>query len=577
MRALRTLLLAALAACLALPAGAARAADPIMPLSEVRAGMRCTGLSVIQGTAVTSFDVQVLDVVGADAGSDGPRILVRVSGPAVDATGIGPGFSGSPVRCPDAAGTPRTIGAISETIGEYGGKVVLATPIEQILGTPVGAPAGQAEPTRRERALLARARPLAAPLTVSGLSAPLARALARAGRLAGRPVLAAPARPLAAFPVQTLRPGSAMGVGYSSGDVSVGAIGTVAYVDGSRVWGFGHGFEAGGARELLLQDAYVYAVIGNPNAGGDAGSTYKLASLGHVVGTLTDDRLSAVAGRTDRAPSTVPVRARVIDTGTGRTTRVGLDVADESRVNFPTGPNLPFVGPLALLQGVTANLGAAPPILTGELCARIGVRQRRAPLRFCNRYVTAGGPAEDEVAPLAMAAASDLSDALGLVDGYERAALRVRRVDATLELVRARRELALRGVRFPARVRPGARVRVRLRVQPVRAAVRTLTVRWRVPRDLPAGSRKLTLRGAGGSGGSDELEDLTALIEGDESAGGRKESRPPDSLEALARAVRRIGRWDGLQLRAAGKTRRFYRDPDWRITGRASARVRVAG
>jgi hypothetical protein len=38
---------------------AAQAADPIMPLSEVRQGMRCTGLSVIKGTSISPFDVEV--------------------------------------------------------------------------------------------------------------------------------------------------------------------------------------------------------------------------------------------------------------------------------------------------------------------------------------------------------------------------------------------------------------------------------------------------------------------------------------------------------------------------------------
>ena len=46
-----------------------------------------------------------------------------------------------------------------------------------------------------------------------------------------------------------------MSVGYSSGDLAVGAVGTVAYVDGDRVWGFGHPFENSGLRALLLQDA----------------------------------------------------------------------------------------------------------------------------------------------------------------------------------------------------------------------------------------------------------------------------------------------------------------------------------
>src|SRR5215218_11073871 len=110
-------------------APAALAADPIMPLSEVRAGMHCTGLSVIKGTEISSFDVEILDVIAAETGLSGPRILIRVSGPAVDATGIGPGFSGSPVMCDG-----RNAGAISEGVGEYGNHIALATPIEEVLG-----------------------------------------------------------------------------------------------------------------------------------------------------------------------------------------------------------------------------------------------------------------------------------------------------------------------------------------------------------------------------------------------------------------------------------------------------------
>ena len=87
--------------------------------------MRCTGLSVVRGTAISSFNVDVIDVVAGDASSDSPKILVRASGPAVDSTGIGFGFSGSPILCPDSSGVRRTAGAISETVNEYGNKTVL--------------------------------------------------------------------------------------------------------------------------------------------------------------------------------------------------------------------------------------------------------------------------------------------------------------------------------------------------------------------------------------------------------------------------------------------------------------------
>ncbi|HEY8769660.1 MAG TPA: hypothetical protein VIM03_03900, partial [Thermoleophilaceae bacterium] len=120
-----------LALALAAPA---QAADPIMPLSDVHSGMHCTGLTVVRGTAISQFDVEVLDVITGDPAESGPRILIRVSGPAVAASGIAAGFSGSPVMCRDSGGTMRNAGAISEGVGSYGNDVGLATPIQEMLG-----------------------------------------------------------------------------------------------------------------------------------------------------------------------------------------------------------------------------------------------------------------------------------------------------------------------------------------------------------------------------------------------------------------------------------------------------------
>jgi hypothetical protein len=103
---LRTLILLACVGLL-VPAGNALAdGGPIMPLSAVQPGMNCTGETVVQGTTISSFAVHVIDVV--ESPGEGPRILVQASGPAVDATGIAEGFSGSPVYCPDVSGRWRT-------------------------------------------------------------------------------------------------------------------------------------------------------------------------------------------------------------------------------------------------------------------------------------------------------------------------------------------------------------------------------------------------------------------------------------------------------------------------------------
>ena len=81
------------------------------------------------------------------------------------------------------------------------------------------------------------------------------------------------------------------------------AVGTVAYVDGDRVWVFGHQLEGVGRRALLLQDAYVFRIVNNPLALGQIGTTYK---LGVVRARPRDGQL----GRVQRASRAAPARSR---------------------------------------------------------------------------------------------------------------------------------------------------------------------------------------------------------------------------------------------------------------------------
>lgn len=551
-----------------------------MPLSELRSGMDCTGYSVIQGTQVTSFDVEILDVVSGDSASeDGPRILVRVSGPAVDETGIGPGFSGSPIYCSNGDATPRNAGAISESIGEFGGKVALATPIEEILGNSPDAPGARPIPAHA-----GRARPLATPLSVSGLSGSLAQALTKAGQKAGRPVLDVPALPLAPFPVTAPTPGSAMSAGYSTGDLSVGAVGTVAYVDGDRVWGFGHPFENAGRRSLLLQDAYVYRIISNPNIGGDAGSTYKLAAVGHPIGTISNDASAAVAGHWGALPPLVPVRVFSADLDTGERNTLTTQVVDETGVGTPTGASaLSFVGPLAVAQGASAILHSAPGKLTGEMCVRIALRERRKPLRFCNRYVSGVAAPEENGASnmVALVAATDALQALTLLDEYKVSDLHVTEFAARVKMRRGQRQAFMRSVRLPRRVRPGQKVRARLSLQVVRGPRLTRTFTLRIPGSLRPGRRRLTFRGTDvDSPDSDLFGSLvtTITIGGDDQA--PTGDPGPSSIDELAAQIKGIARYDGISVRGPGGRGRVdhaYRDPEVRISGRVGTTVRVLG
>jgi hypothetical protein len=575
--------LAAAVAALLVPAAPALAAgDPIMPLAQVHAGMHCTAYSVVRGTDVTSFDVDVLDVVDGDPDETGPRILVQASGPAVDATGIGPGFSGSPIYCPDDPGTPRTIGAISESIGEYGGKVVLATPIEQIIGTPVDSPSKPAaasdagHASTAEARMLASAKPLVAPLTISGVSSSIATALQTTAQKAGRTVLAVPAGPLGSFPKQTLRPGSAVGTAYSSGDLRYGAVGTVSYVDGDKVWAFGHPLEDAGPRALLLQDAYVFRVVNNPVQLSSA-ATYKLASLGHDLGTLTNDSTDAVAGRTGALPHTVPVTVTARDVGTGTSRTVNTRVADEAAVDLPSGGSwLTSIAPLAVVQAATNVLGSTPSRVTGQMCARIGVAELKQPLRFCNRYVSIAQEQSEDGSlgnAVTTGAAGDLVSALSSIDAYTGKPPRITGVSVLLKLHRSADQAFLRHVSVPRTIKRGSTIRVRATLQRVRGNRLTRSYRLRVPGDIRPGKMKLRLVGRDADTGDDSLG--TTIIIGDDSEDDGAGDEGPSTLADLRDEVESNARYDGVTLRLGAARARGFRDDDFRISGRTEASVRV--
>jgi hypothetical protein len=565
---------------LLLTAAPALAGDPIMPLAAVRAGMQCTGLTVVKGTAVTSFDVAIEDVVAIDPSGVSPRLLIRASGPAVDATGLGPGFSGSPIYCPGDDGVQRVAGAVSESLGEYGGKVALATPIESILGQPVDPPAG----TRSAPALIRSARPIATPLSIGGLSAPVASIVRRAATKAGRVIYTVPAAPRAGFPAVPLVPGSAMAVGLASGAINAGAIGTVAYVDGDRVWGFGHELDAAGRRQLFLQDAYVYTVINNPVGTEDA-QTYKLAAPGHDVGTLTSDGIDAVAGRLGVLPTRFPMHIVARDQDTGRLQSTDLQVADESGVDLPTGASaLSDVGPLAIAQAAFQILSGAPTRQSASMCARFELQERKRPLRFCNTYVGSGGDGDTiAAAPLV----ADFGKAAALVDAYDVAPLHLTRVQVDMKLRRGLRQAVLVGVRGPSRVRRGHDVRLRVTMRRVLGKQFQRTLEVHVPSYQPTGDFDLTLKGPEAdrpSTSNDTTDVLGSLLSLFGSLLGDQEA--PTSVDELADQIAAIHRYDGVSAsfivpgadpfdEDAPPERPAYRDPELRISGTASLPVSV--
>ena len=90
-----------------------------------------------------------------------------------------------------------------------------------------------------------------------------------------------------------LVPGASLTALLSGGDLVLGAVGTVTYVDGPTVLGFGHPFTGAGPSRFLMGDGYVFQTIAAPITG----SSYKLAEPGTLQGMIVGDRTDGVTGR----------------------------------------------------------------------------------------------------------------------------------------------------------------------------------------------------------------------------------------------------------------------------------------
>jgi hypothetical protein len=149
-------------------------------------------------------------------------------------------------------------------------------------------------------------RPIATPLNLGGFSPEVAEMLGSSFRDYGfMPVAGAAAAgqtPGTSTGNTPFRPGAAIGVNIVNGDFNMGATGTVTEVIGNRVYAFGHPFFNLGPVSFPMTKAYVHTLLPSMT------SSMKIATLGDVVGTVSQDRATTIAGLTGEAPSTVPVK-----------------------------------------------------------------------------------------------------------------------------------------------------------------------------------------------------------------------------------------------------------------------------
>ncbi len=337
-------------AATALSGGIAAASPPILDVSGIHPGQTGYGLCDFGGGAgVKRFGVEILGVMREYAPKQ-DLILARLTGNNLEKSGVIAGMSGSPVYIED-----KLIGAVAYGWPFSEEAIAGITPIASMLDirhvpanppVPIGAPTPAGAHAQAAsllstfssgdfvpafRALVARAfpgsesagpagwSPLAIPLSLSPFSAsdPLfSDAFRRAGFLPAPTGAAFPASGASPAPgassaaaagpaAAPLQPGSSVATILISGDMTMAATGTVTWVDGGNVLAFGHPFLSMGPVEMPMADSEVIGVLPSMYR------SFKFASTGKVLGSISQDRSTGILGSFGSSASMVPVRVSI--------------------------------------------------------------------------------------------------------------------------------------------------------------------------------------------------------------------------------------------------------------------------
>ena len=286
------------------------AAPDIFPLKDVRAGQHGVGRTVFAGTKVEEFQVEVLGVLE----NLGPRqsiILARLSGGPLANTGVMQGMSGSPVYIDG-----KLLGAVALSFPLSKEAIAGIRPIEDMLHVNPQPPQNIAAAMPRRAfaaggfdANSAKLEEIATPVSFTGFTpaalehfAPQLRQLGldpRQGVAGGGNI------PDRLGDPRQLQPGSMISVQLISGDMTVGADGTVTAIDGDKIYAFGHRFLDEGSTDLPFARAEVLALLPNLS------SSFKISMAREWMGSITSDRETAVSGLTGRQANLIPVQIRV--------------------------------------------------------------------------------------------------------------------------------------------------------------------------------------------------------------------------------------------------------------------------
>lgn len=477
------------------------AAENIMPLDEVEAGMTGYGKTVFSGNEIEKFDIKIIDVLD-NRSLDEDLILIKLTGDKVEEYGgIAAGMSGSPIYLED-----RLIGAIGYGWNNSDHRFGLVTPIERMLklledndfkegsGNISDLDFDLDEFTPEENIIKTES-----PIMVSGISG---RALDRLEKnLAELNLDVIPSSGIEEEDKSNERPepGEAIAVQLVRGDISVASIGTLTYVDQGQFLAFGHPFTNRGNVNYLLSRAHINAVIPSSEQPFKLGSPYN-----KLLGSVTQDRGAGIAGRIDTYPRITPLYISISENGQ-LVKEVSLQIINDEYL-FSSLSNS------AALQAVDSALDRIGP---GSAESRIKIMGRGLPelqIESTNMYYS-----QNDIGSMALYDFSQLLDLI-LTNPFKEINL----IDIRLELDFNQSDsvaLIQEARVLNEEIYPGDQLEVEVTLHRYRNGTETKTLNMKVPEDVEPGIATLFIDG-GYTGETMRPEENTSM----QSMGGLNEA-----------------------------------------------------
>jgi len=294
----------------------------ILPVDQIRPGMHGLTYTVMKGNEIVPLQTEILGVAKNFEGPGLDLIIGRLIDEKTQLTGAVHGMSGSPLYIDG-----KLVGALSQRIAtfEKDGHCGF-TPIADMLKVAdLVRPATQARqqseslPLMNFTSLLPKGlggsgpgfSALAVPLSVSGVRSDIfTQWLNRCG-LGGEMLLTVPgggsmdaAGAGAIKSAMDIKAGSPLAAVFMSGDISIAGTGTCTWRKGDRILAFGHPMFGFGDSELPMAGAEIVTTIPSYE------TPYKLSNTGPIIGTIYQDRVSAIAGVMGQVP---PLAAYLIE------------------------------------------------------------------------------------------------------------------------------------------------------------------------------------------------------------------------------------------------------------------------